>query len=64
MFPVTSTSSGTRYAKIIGIGSTNFCPSCHGNKKGGIFNFFLFLLSNFMKHRRNIHRSVWKLLAC
>ena len=29
--------------------------------KKGIF--FLFLSSNFMKHRRNIHRSVWKLLA-
>jgi hypothetical protein len=28
------------------------------------FKFFnLFLSSNFMKHRRNIHRSVWKLLA-
>jgi hypothetical protein len=24
----------------------------------------VFLSSNFMKHRRNIHRSVWKLLAC
>jgi hypothetical protein len=25
---------------------------------------YSFLSSNFMKHRRNIHRSVWKLLAC
>ena len=32
-------------------------------KKGGILIFFLFLSSNFMKHCRNIHRSVWKLLA-
>jgi hypothetical protein len=29
-------------------------------KKGGI-NFVLFLLSNFMKLCRNIHRSVWQL---
>jgi hypothetical protein len=33
-------------------------------KKVEILIFFLFLSSNFMKHRRNIHRSVWKLLAC
>jgi hypothetical protein len=25
---------------------------------------FWFLSSNFMKHSRNIHRSVWELLAC
>jgi hypothetical protein len=30
---------------------------------GSEFNI-LFLSSNLMKHRRNIHRSVWKLLAC
>jgi hypothetical protein len=32
-------------------------------KRGGL-NFFWFLSSNIMKHRRNIHSSVWKLLAC
>ena len=33
-------------------------------KKGGFRKKCWFLSSNFMKHRRNIHRSVWKLLAC
>jgi uncharacterized membrane protein (DUF485 family) len=32
-------------------------------KKWGILKKFWFLSSNFMKHRRNIHRSMWKLMA-
>jgi hypothetical protein len=32
-------------------------------KKGGLKERWDFS-SNFMKHRRNIHCSVWKLLAC
>jgi hypothetical protein len=39
MFPVTSTSSGTKFAKKIGFstGRTNFAAvdCCHGNKKKG-----------------------------
>jgi hypothetical protein len=42
---------------------TNFAAVAMEIKKGGI-NFFLDFSSNFMKHRRNIHRGVWKLLAC
>jgi hypothetical protein len=34
MFPVTSTSSGTRYAKKIGIGRTNFAAVAMEIKKG------------------------------
>ena len=40
------------------------CRSCHGNEKGGIKKKIGFLSSNFIKLCRNIHRSVWKLLAC
>jgi hypothetical protein len=36
------------------------CRSCHGNKKGGISNFFGFLSSNFMTLCRNIHRRLKK----
>jgi hypothetical protein len=42
----------------------NFAAVAMEIKKGGLNFFFLFLSSNFMKHRRNVHRSVWKLLAC
>ena len=51
MFPVTSTFKFAAVAMEI-------------KKKGGILKIFWFLSSNFMKHYRNIHRSVWKLLAC
>jgi hypothetical protein len=37
MFPATSTSSGTRYAKKIGIGRTNFAAVAMEIKKRGIF---------------------------
>jgi hypothetical protein len=43
MFPVTSTSSGTRWVKKIGIGWTNFAAVAMEIKKGGfltIFDFF------------------------
>ena len=36
MFPVTSTSSGTRYAQIITIGTTNYAAVAMETKKGGI----------------------------
>jgi hypothetical protein len=36
MFPVTSTSSGMRYAKKIGIGKTNFAAVAMEIKKEGI----------------------------
>ena len=56
----TSTSSGTRSTKKIGIGRTNFAAVAMEIKKGG---FKKKKLISFMKHRRNIHCSVWKLLA-
>jgi hypothetical protein len=37
----TSISSGTRWAKIIGIGWTNFAAVAMETKKGGGFKFFL-----------------------
>jgi hypothetical protein len=50
--------------KKIGIGRTSFAAVAMDIEKGGFKKFWGFLSSNFMKHRRNIHHSVWKLLAC
>jgi hypothetical protein len=57
----TSTSSGTRKAKKIGTGWTNFAAVAMETKKGDL-NIFGFLSSNFMNLCRNFHRSVWQLL--
>jgi hypothetical protein len=45
--------------KKIGIGRTNFAAVAMEINKGEFF--FLFLSSNFMKQRRNIHRGVAKI---
>ena len=63
LIETTSTSSGMRSAKKIGIGWTNFAVVAMETKKGRLNFFFLFLSSNFMKLCRNIHRSVWQLLG-
>jgi hypothetical protein len=48
--------------KKIGISWTNFAAVAMETKKGGFKKKFGFLLSNFMKLCRNIHRNVWQLL--
>ena len=53
----TSTFGGTRQAKKIGTGWTNFAAAAMETKKGG-FKKNGFLSSNFMKLCRNIHCSV------
>jgi hypothetical protein len=47
-----------QFLKKIGIGRTSFAAVAIEITKGGILILFLFLSLNFMKHRRNIHRSV------
>ena len=52
MFPVTSTSSGTRKAQKIGIGKTNFAAVAMEIKKGG-FNFFFYFF----------HQTSWNIVG-